>query len=206
MQAFQHLVLRATPRASEPLARHLLARADPIERAGGALFGVFTPQIGLSSNHVVALIRWPEGRPAAADTILHEVPVASVVTDELWTSTSRPAPGDSITETTGVFSHRWFDTNEADWPRFLELSESAWGNFESVHDTRVIGFWRSQVPPAPGQVRVWLMAWYRDLASWDHSRYWNPAPVAAAAEANQRFRERRQITNDSAVSIMGRIA
>jgi hypothetical protein len=85
------------------------------------------------------------------------------------------------------------------------LSVTAWDNFEDVHDTRVVGFWRAVTAPAPGLVRVWLMAWYRDLAAWEGSRWYQDSPDPAAKAAFERFRERRTLTVDSAVSILRRL-
>ena len=94
---------------------------------------------------------------------------------------------------------------EADWPRFLELSEAAWGNFEDVHTARVAGFWKSRTAPAPGQLRVRLMAWYENLDAWERSRWWTPAARQGSDESFARFRERSQMLQDTSVSILNRV-
>ncbi len=208
MTVYEHRVLKCSPHRSEAVARHILDHGRPaVEATGGRLFGVFTPQIGLSVNHAVVIVEWSDAEHAARDgeRILDGLAGVTSERHELWKPTSRPAPGGAPPDTPGIFSHRWFDCTEEDWPRFLELSETAWGNFEDVHDTRVVGFWRSGTPPVQGQIRVWLMAWYRDLATWDRSRFWNRDPDPGAQAAHDRFRARRLITRDTAVSILGRV-
>jgi hypothetical protein len=165
---------------------------------------VFTPQIGLSLNHVVVISEFPDEATARGVDVLAGV-AAGVERHDFWTAAPRPVVGETVPEVEGLFSHRWFDCAEQDWPRFRELSVAAWDNFEDINDTRVIGFWRSHTPPATGMVRVWLMAWYRDLAAWQGSRWYNNAGNPAAAAFRERFAERRRLTVDSAVSILGRV-
>ena len=200
MRIFQHHVLACAPHGTAAVARHILD--NPPEH--GRIFGVFTPQIGLSLNHVIVLSEFPDETVARATNTLAGV-AAGIERHEFWQPAPRPAAGETIAETEGVFSHRWFDCADADWPQFQQLSVTAWDNFEDVHDTRVIGFWRSHMPPSPGVTRVWLMAWYKNLGAWEGSRWYNKAASPAATAAHTRFRERRALTLDSAVSILSRV-
>lgn len=197
---YQHHVLLAAPRGAHGLARQLL-EADA---AADHVFGVFTPQIGLSANHVVLISAFPDEAATIASDLIGGAPCA-VERHELWEPDPRPVAGEAFPETHGVFSHRWFDVAEGDWPRFRELSVTAWDNFEAVHDTRVIGFWRSRTPPAPGLIRVWLMAWYADLAAWEGSRFYLDSGRADAAQAYDNFRARSLLTVDTAVSLLRRV-
>jgi hypothetical protein len=168
------------------------------------VLGVFRPEIGLSANHVVLVAGFADEASArAAD--LNAGEGAGIERQEFWAPDPRPADGESLPETDGVFSHRWFDVADADWPCFRELSITAWDNFESAHDTRVIGFWRSRSPPAPGVTRVWLMAWYRNLAAWEGSRWYLSRDHAGAAQAYENFRLRSALTLDTAVSLLRRV-
>lgn len=205
MRIFQHHVLATAPRGAATVAAQLASRsAATAQAAGGRVFGVFTAMIGLGLNNVVMLSEFPDEPRARAVDLLAGIP-AGIVRHEFWEPDPRPTPEETLPETDGFFSHRWFDCAEADWPRFRDLSADAWDNFEDVHDTRVIGFWRSRTPPAPGVTRVWLMAWYKDLAAWEASRFMlNPQGTRAEA-AFARFRLRREMTLDSAVSMLRRV-
>ncbi len=196
------------PRLSDAGSQHIVAAGGRgIAAKGGRLFGVFKPVIGLSSNRVVVITEWPDDVTASTwgHLVLDGLDGARTESRETWEPTSRPMPGASPTETGGVYSHRAFDILEPDWPRFLELSEQAWGNFEGAHSARVAGFWKSRTPPAPGQLRIRLMAWYKDLDAWERSRWWNPVARQGSAEAFARFRERSQMLQDTGVSILARV-
>lgn len=197
---YQHHVILAAPRAGPGLARRLLEA----NAAGSHVFGVFTPQIGLSANRVVLISAFPDEAAVGAVDLIRDAPCA-VERQELWDPDPRPLAGETFPETDGVFSHRWFDVSENDWPRFRELSVTAWDNFEAVHDTRVIGFWRSRTPPGPGLIRVWLMAWYASLAAWEGSRFNLDGGRADAAQAYDNFRARAALTVDTAVSLLRRV-
>jgi len=205
MRIFQHHVLATAVKSAPAVAQHLLAHAAPAaSAAGGRLFGVFTPQIGLSANHVILLSEFPDEATARATDLLAGAQVG-VERHEFWQPDPRPAAGAVFPETEGFFSHRWFDCAEADWPKFRDLSTYAWDNFEGHHATRVIGFWRSQTPPAPGLTRVWLMAWYQNLAAWEESRWYLNRTGQGATQAFENFRARRELTLDTAVSILIRV-
>lgn len=205
MRIFQHHVLATPARAAQAVAAGLLASAGVAAAgAGGRVWGCFVPMIGLSNNHVVLLTEFPDEAAARSVDVLAGAAV-SVERHEFWEPDPRPGPGDVIAESEGFFSHRWFDCADADWPRFRELSVTAWDNFEDVHDTRVAGFWRSRTPPAPGLTRVWLMAWYKDLAAWQGSRFVLNPVGTRAEQAFANFRARRDMTVDSAVSMVRRV-
>lgn len=196
------------PRQSDGGSQHIVCIGSrAIAEKGGRIFGVFKPVIGLSTNRLVVITEWPDEAMAAAwgHLVLDGAAGARTESQETWEPSPRPSPGESPTETGGVYSHRAFDILEADWPRFRELSELAWGNFEGAHATRVAGFWKSRTPPGPGQLRIRLMAWYQDLDAWERSRWWNPAAREGSAEAFARFRERARMLQDTGVSILARV-
>ncbi len=205
MAVFEHMIVDCPPFESAEIGAEILRRGDA-SPGPGRLFGVFSPQIGLSVNRLIILMEWPDAAssPAGPPPLLNGLTV-TIEQRELWDPAPRPAAGESLTDVGGYYSHRRFDCRTEDWQRFQELSVTAWDNFEDVHDTRVVGFWRAVTPPAPGMVRVWLMAWYRDLAAWEGSRWYQASPDPAANAAFERFRERRTLTVDSAVSILRRI-
>jgi hypothetical protein len=49
------------------------------------------------------------------------------------------------------------------------------------------------------------MAWYKNLAAWEGSRWYNNAANPHAKAFQTRFQIRRTLTLDSAVSILSRI-
>lgn len=177
-----------------------------IAAKGGRLFGVFKGVIGLSANRAVIISEWPDETLAAAwgHLVIAAAPEARTESRESWEPASRPMSGEAPTEKGGIYSHRAFDILEADWPRFRELSEAAWGDWEHTHAAKVAGFWKSRTPPAAGQLRIRLMAWYASLDAWERSRWWNPAAKEGSAEAFARFRERSQMLQDTHVSILAR--
>ena len=203
----QRIVLFA-PRRADPGIQQILSRGDAaIAAHGGRIFGVFKPVVGMSTNRAVVITEWPDAAAASAfgPLVLDGMEDGRTESQDLWEPTSRPTPGQSPAEPGGVYSHRAFDILAADWPRFLELSEAAWGNFESAHAARVAGFWKCRTPPAPGQLRIRLMAWYESLDAWERSRWWNPAAREGSDEAFARFRQRSQLLQDTGVSILARV-
>lgn len=209
MPVYDQRIIVFAPRQIDAGAEHVIkAGNEAMAAKGGRLFGVFKGVIGLSVNRLVVISEWPDEAAAAAwgQLSVDGAPGARIECRESWEPTSRPVPGQRPSEKGGVYSHRAFDILEQDWPRFREISEAAWGNWEGIHAARVAGFWKSRTPPAPGQVRVRLMAWYETLDAWEKSRWWNPAAKSGSAEAFARFRERSQMLQDTHVSILARVA
>jgi hypothetical protein len=203
MAVYEHHVAAFGPGR---LAEVTAAMAGPGAKAaaahGGRLFGVWKPLIGLSFNHAVVVTEWPD--EAAARANLHAALAGlaglTVESHDLWLPTLRPKPGHIPRNEPGFVTHRWYLIRESDLDRFLELSAATWGNWESTHDAQVIGLWRTLEPPASGLLRMRLMAWYRDLATWERSRHWRGTKGAEAA--NQSLGARYDLTLDSAVSIL----
>jgi hypothetical protein len=203
MALHEHIVIKAAPGG-------LVATGDAIKSAGraevdacsGRLFGAWKGLIGLTLNHIVVLVEWPDETAARtnARAVLRGVPAPNVEQHDLWIPTLRPEPGATPRNDPGFVTHRWYDIREADLERFLELSSNTWGNWEGTHDAEVIGLWRTLVPPAPGLVRMRLMAWYRDMSVWERSRHWKG--TQGAETANRNLGARYSLTLDSAVSIL----
>lgn len=204
MTMYAHHVVAFGPGRLTEVARHLVETGRcRVRAAGGELFGVWKPLIGLSLNHVVILTRWPSIESAERHTsaVLDDLTDLTIVQRDLWKPTLRPLPGhDRPRQLEGYVTHRWYDIRESDLDRFLELSAATWGNWEGSHDGSVIGLWRSLTEPAPGLVRMRLMAWYRELSVWERSRYWKRTP--GAETANRNLGARYDMTLDSAVSIL----
>ena len=208
MSIYQHLVIHVPPRSSEAVGQLILDEGVPrIESSGGRLFGVFKTEIGLSRDHCVALVEWPDQATGAAHAseLLAGIEGLEVERDEVWEPTLRPAPGATIEPTAGVFSHRWFDVADADFDRFIELTDTAWNDWEAGAKNYVLGLWRSHSAPAPGQTRIWLMAWYQDLATWEGSRFWNK-DASNLDSGDRQMSERNELVLDRAVSMLWRLS
>jgi hypothetical protein len=137
-------------------------------------WGVFSPQIGEESDTFVAIA---SAAPADADALA----------DDAIVTTVRPVDDQPLTDD-GVYAHRWFDIDAADWPEFLALSEGAWPGFEGANPgVRIVGFFRC------GDDRVLLVTRYPSLASWETSR--NAPDDAGGAN----FRRRHQLTKSTIV-------
>jgi hypothetical protein len=204
MSVCQHHVLAIPPRRHEAIAERIRsAGSEATARDGGRLFGIWKPLLGLSLNHLIVLTEWPDANSAltrGAD-ILTGIEDATLEWCDLWQPTLRPAPGARLPELAGgYYSHRHYDIAADTLPAFLEHSAQAWGSFEGTHPSQVIGLWRSSHVPAPGLIRMRLMAWYQDMATWERSRYWKGA--AGAETANKQLGARYAMTLDSAVSIV----
>lgn len=207
MRVYSHHVVGFGPGRRDAVFAHIQAQGVPaITGAGGRLFALFKPLIGLSLNHAILICEWADDALAArsATLALRGLTDIEIKHDDLWDATLRPAPGKTLPHMHGLYSHRRFDVRAADLPRFLELSGAAWDNFETAFGSEVIGLWRSRVVPAPGVVTLRLTAWYADMAAWERSRWFNKTPGGEVANAN--LAERYAMTLDSAVSIVQRVA
>lgn len=201
-------ILRFGPRLVDAGAKHIAGEgARAVAAKGGRLFGVFKPVIGMSQSSAVVITEWPDEAAAKAHaaSAVAGVTGAAEVDHDLWEPTARPLPGDTVTETSGFYSHRAFDIRLENWPRFLELSTGAWGNFEGVNSSVVKGFWKARTPPGPGLLRVRLMAWYASLDAWERSRWWSANAKPGQEQAIVRFRERAAMTDNSEVAILQRM-
>ena len=204
MSIFQHHVLAIPPRRHEAIAAQIAGPGSAaIAAHGGRLFGIWKPLLGLSLNHLIVLTEWPDAETAIVHSanVLSDVDGATVELCDLWQPTLRPAPSARLPLLDGgYYSHRYYDIAADELQTFLDHSASAWGSFEGTHASQVIGLWRSTHVPAPGIIRMRLMAWYRDMATWEHSRYWKG--TAGAETANKQLGARYAMTIDSAVSIV----
>ena len=203
MAVYEHHVVGFGPGRSSDVGAAIATRGRAaVEARGGQLFGLWKPLIGLSLNHIVCVTEWPDETEAAANagTAIHGIAAITSSQCDIWLPTLRPAPGAVARHDPGFTTHRWYDIRESDLQRFLELSANTWGNWEGTHDSQVQGLWRQSTPPAPGLIRMRLMAWYRDMGVWERSRHWKG--TKGAETANQNLGQRYDLTLDSAVSIL----
>ena len=208
MPIHEQRIIRFGFQHAEAAARRLAAEGAPaVARHGGRLFGVFRPVIGLSQRCVVVITEWPDEAAAMAHgaAVLAGVADGTEIEHDLWEPTARPLPGEVPEQTSGFYSHRAFDIRPEAWPRFFELSADAWASFEGTHASVVAGFWKARTAPAPGLLRVRLMAWYESLDAWERSRFWSARLVPGSEDAQARFRERHTLLEDNQVAILMRV-
>jgi len=198
MSVYDYRLLACPPRQSAAIARDLLT----LGVQGGRVFGVFTAQIGLPRDQVIMMTVWPDAASVRAPALRTGV---TLVEQALWDATIRPAEGAVIDVGPGIVTHRKFTVRDEDVAQFLDLSDTAWGNFEETQAARPIGMWRSRTQVGPGLADMRLMTWYSDLAAWDASRFWNPKPNPATAAAHARFKARGEITIDTNVVVTGMV-
>lgn len=207
MALYEHHVLRCEPGSLAAAIATLDGDGrSAVAAAGGQVFGLWKALIGLSLNHLVVLTEWPDEATAKTNegAVLAGLDRAVVGQHDVWLPTLRPAPGVVARRDPGFVTHRWYDIRDLDVERFLELSSATWSNWEGVHEGAVMGLWRTRLPPAPGLVRMRLMAWYRDMGVWERSRHWKG--TRGAETANRNLGARYDLTLDSAVSILQPVA
>ena len=181
-----------------PLLSEYMKSINPsVRNAGGRILGGFSPQIGWHSRQAAVLIEWPESLKiggAAADAALASSAVATIQRTRLY-ATTRPLDDQSPAHT-GMYTHRWFVVETRNVPEIVQLSTSAWIDFERDFDSKIFGLFQAEPTPADarlGQNRMLLMTGYRNYSVWEASR----EPDAAAKAA---FSRRQQLTLDSWVA------
>ena len=140
VRVYSHHVVGFGPGRRDAVFAHIQAQGVPaITGAGGRLFALFKPLIGLSLNHAILICEWADDALAArsATLALRGLTDIEIKHDDLWDATLRPAPGKTLPHMHGLYSHRRFDVRAADLPRFLELSGAAWDNFETAFGSEV---------------------------------------------------------------------
>jgi hypothetical protein len=203
MSVYEHHVIGFGPgRVAEVGGTIAKSGRDAIEAQGGRLFGLWKPLIGLRFNTIVCVTEWPDEEAALKNAGAAVAGLVGIEAEQhdLWLPTLRPDPGVPARSEPGFVTHRWYDIRESDFERFLELSANTWGNWEGTHDGAVQGLWRQKQPPAPGLIRMRLMAWYRSMAAWENSRHWKG--TKGAETANRNLGARYDLTLDSSVSIL----
>jgi hypothetical protein len=187
------LDLSAGPRPA--FVSHLKTVVKPLlDRAGGEVLGLFTPQLGWASTESALLIRWRgamTGRAEALAAISRAPQVGSSRTDGL-TPTLRPAASDRP-GAGGIYVHRWFEVNSGSVAQFIELSGQGWKDFESRFATKIFGLFqtpRSAEDQRHGVTRLLLLTRYDSHAVWEASR--DPT-----TEGMTIFQRRQQLTRGS---------
>lgn len=203
MSVYEHHVIGFAPGRLADVAKTIATNGrEAVAANGGRLFGLWKPLIGLRFNNVVCVTEWPDHETATAhaDAALTGLDGIEKVQHDLWLPTLRPQPGAVARVSPGFTTHRWYDIREEDFERFLDLSARTWGNWENTHDGEVQGLWRQKAAPAPGLIRMRLMAWYGSMSAWENSRHWKG--TKGAETANQSLGARYDLTLDSSVSIL----
>lgn len=170
--------------------------AEDVAAAGGVLWGVFTPQIGLASDTVVLMVGWPSGPPPGGVEIAPGGAIRGV-TRSRWSPTVRPTDTAPLTGR-GVYAHRTFRIAGDDLEEFVSLSEQAWPSFEEAFGARICGLFRRADPLTADHTEMLLVTRYPDLATWERSRPRRTDDPALAA-TRELFVRRHALTRSTIV-------
>jgi hypothetical protein len=158
---------------------------------GAKALGLFTPQLGWEASQAALLIRRGSDVVGQAQAIAALSRTTEVLACEphLLRPTVRPLEGAELAPG-GIYVHRWFEVDAGSFDAFVELSGSAWPDFEARFDARIFGLFED-VPPttalAEGRRRLLLITRYGDHGVWEASR--DPT-----TEAMQTFARRAALT------------
>ena len=165
-----------------------------VQHAGGVVVAVWSGLggIGWYDDERMTLVGWP-------DDVEPPLPAENAIRLHATARPTAIAPISGV----GLFAHRWFEIDEADWPEFLELSTEAWPAFEAAYGATIEGFFRtgsdSKSEEKPGTTRVLLITLYPSLTAWEQSRQVLRNPTRDVAESGRRFQRRRELTRRSIV-------
>ena len=162
-----------------------------IDEEGGKMYGVWFPYFGLPTNSAVIMHLWPDNLLNEAVRITEQTlqsygNIINVDT-RLFLPTARPL-NETPPRERGMYVHRWFEFNTSDVPEVVELSEKAWGTFESSFDSNVIGLFAEQ-PDNDGVSNLLLLSWYKNFEAWEDSRNREKEP-----KSWELFMRRHQLT------------
>jgi hypothetical protein len=165
--------------------------ASDLATHGAKPLGLFTPQLGWEASQAALLIRRGSDPVAEAQAVgaLSRTPEVFACEPHLLRPTIRPLEG-AEPAPGGIYVHRWFEVDADSFDTFVELSGSAWPDFEARFDARIFGLFED-VPPttglAEGRRRLLLITRYGDHGVWEASR--DPT-----TEAMQTFSRRAALT------------
>jgi hypothetical protein len=170
---FTYSIVKAKSRHYGKAARALKdTPPDAITKQGGKPYGIWVPQLGLSSKDLIVMYSWPNGKAdhAAnlADTFLLNLDDVAGADTRRWKPTVRPV--DNIApDRKGLYIHRTMVFDVTDVPQVVEMSQAAWATFESQFEARVYGFFQD-MDEQDGTTTLTLVSWYRDYTAWEESR------------------------------------
>lgn len=166
--------------------------------AGGSYYGAWRGQIGLGANEGVVMTAWPDVESLARGCGACVEGIADIIESSFERFEATVRPRDTTRpELAGIYAHRRFEIDDAEWPEFLALSEGAWPSFEKTNDANIIGFFKS-LDVDPPQARVLLLTRYASLAVWELSRG-HRTDTLTEPEAYDRFVRRAKLTRSTVV-------
>ncbi|MGH9306177.1 MAG: hypothetical protein ACRD0I_04750, partial [Acidimicrobiales bacterium] len=153
------------------------------------------PGIGFASDEIPAVLT---AAPPSSDGLTPSE--AQFTQCEQLEATVRPTSSQPLQLDSGIVALRWFEVNTIDWEEFLDLSASAWPDFEASYDSRILGLFRSRDAEV-NRARALLATHYASLSEWERSRQAITARDGAGAIAGQRFRRRQHLTRWTLVRV-----
>jgi hypothetical protein len=194
-ETYEYLSFHAKPRCLPRVAARILEVGPAaVARGGGTLYGLWVGQIGLGSNEGILVTA---GEPSALRVLEGVEDVADSRLERLVATVRPERPVPPLEP--GVYAHRWFELQDADWPEFVELSTGAWPEFERSFDSQILALWRSRDVELP-RARALLLTRYPSLAMWERSRG-ESARSERESAVWQRFVRRHQLTDSTVVFV-----
>lgn len=194
---YLHHRIRCEPLAWSAVAERLAGDGrGALGTLGGALYGIWRPQIGRPREELTAITVWPDAASARrAPAVLGTLAGVRRITSDAMQPTLRPATP-APPRRQGNYAFRWFETPAAHWDEFLALCEAAWPDFEASYDSQIIGLWRL-AEDGPGGIRALLVTRRPDLSMWERSK--QPAN-AVEAEVRRKLSRRYDLCTDTVVT------
>jgi hypothetical protein len=200
MTVYEYTTFRIERGGWNQLREDVFGRTQETTRdVGGAIFLLCAGMIGFASDEGVLIRACPDEKRLT--TI--ETDVFRDMRQQRLQPTVRPADPEPQ-HLPGVYAHRWFWLDDANWEEFLRLShENIWPFFES-DGCNVVGLWRGQ--SAGKLTRALLITRYNDVAHWERTRLQSPEPPPGTDAdlyrcAQEGGRQRAVITERSIVRL-----
>lgn len=189
---FSWLRIRHDRDSPERLRAELAACWEPsIARHGAGVWGAFAGHFGVDSRDLLYIISHPRRQRQPVNALTDLLPAGVLAEEALaLVATIRPVDVQPLTQS-GLYVHRFFETEVEHVDEMVHLSGEAWRTFETSerYNARPMGLFREANPPGPGS-RMLLVTWYDGFTSWQASRNFPP-------EAAENFRRRGELTRAS---------
>ena len=190
MTVYEYRTLRVA-RASWPRLGDAFAGSIDVatRAAGGSVYALCAGMIGFATDEGTIIRAWPDEETLSRESERTLAGAETIVESSVSRLMPAGRPVDATPpRTEGVYAHRWFWLDRADWDEFLRLSEDGiWPYFES-DGCGIIGLWR-ELDERP-QVAALLITRYPSVAHWERTRLQSrDAPPGADAALYRRAQE-----------------
>ena len=178
---YAYLRLTCHGRTWQPIHK-AVCKALPVTSIWGSFRGLF----GIASNELIVVTVGDDSSITSYIETVKNLVQVEITTHLKLTSTVRPIHTSPLTRD-GLYVLRFFEVVNSDVDKIVDLSSSAWTNFENTSDFQVEpkALFR-QRDQTQDLGKMLLLTWYDGFDSWQASRL--------PAESNENFRQRHQLT------------